>query len=127
MGEDGRWTDGASRAVRVLAPLHPTRPPLRERFCRVVDSDTGNGRLIRDEDARFMRRALCLAENGMGLASPNPMVGAVVVADGRVVGEGWHEGPGTPHAEAAALSRAGDRARGATLHVTLEPCSHFGR
>ena len=74
-----------------------------------------------------MRRALELARNGLGLASPNPMVGAVVVADGRVVGEGWHEGPGTPHAEVVALESAGERARGATLYVTLEPCSHQGR
>src|SRR6266540_148909 len=75
----------------------------------------------------FMRRALELARNGLGLASPNPMVGAVLVADGRVVGEGWHEGPGTPHAEVMALEAAGDRARGATLYTTLEPCSHQGR
>jgi len=74
-----------------------------------------------------MRRALELARNGLGLASPNPMVGAVLVADGRVVGEGWHEGPGTPHAEVMALEAAGDRARGATLYATLEPCSHQGR
>jgi diaminohydroxyphosphoribosylaminopyrimidine deaminase / 5-amino-6-(5-phosphoribosylamino)uracil reductase len=75
----------------------------------------------------FMRRALELAERGAGLASPNPMVGAVVVADGVIVGEGWHEGPGTPHAEVRALAAAGGRARGATLYVTLEPCNHFGR
>ena len=75
----------------------------------------------------FMRRALELARNGLGLASPNPMVGAVLVADGRVVGEGWHEGPGTAHAEVMALEAAGDRARGATLYATLEPCSHQGR
>src|SRR6266508_539639 len=75
----------------------------------------------------FMRRALELARNGLGLASPNPMVGAVLVADGRVVGEGWHEGPGTVHAEVMALEAAGDRARGATLYATLEPCSHQGR
>lgn len=78
-------------------------------------------------DEAFMGRALELAEGGMGLASPNPMVGAVLVREGRVVGEGWHEGPGTPHAEAMALGRAGDAARGATLYVTLEPCSHHGR
>ncbi len=75
----------------------------------------------------FMRRALELARNGLGLASPNPMVGAVLVADGRVVGEGWHEGPGTAHAEVMALEAAGDTARGATLYATLEPCSHQGR
>lgn len=74
-----------------------------------------------------MARALALAERGLGLAAPNPMVGAVVVADGAVVGEGWHEGPGTPHAEVLALRAAGPRARGATLYVTLEPCTHHGR
>src|SRR5436190_22379268 len=80
-----------------------------------------------DADAEFMRRALELARKGLGLARPNPMVGAVVVADGEVVGEGWHEGPGTPHAEVMALRQASDRARGASLYVTLEPCSHQGR
>jgi diaminohydroxyphosphoribosylaminopyrimidine deaminase / 5-amino-6-(5-phosphoribosylamino)uracil reductase len=75
----------------------------------------------------FMRRALDLATNGLGLAPPNPMVGAVVVNGDRVVGEGWHEGPGTPHAEVNALRAAGEQARGATLFVTLEPCSHHGR
>ena len=79
------------------------------------------------QDARFVREALALAANGLGLASPNPMVGAVIVADGETVGRGWHEGPGTAHAEAMALAGAGQRARGATLYVTLEPCSHHGR
>jgi diaminohydroxyphosphoribosylaminopyrimidine deaminase / 5-amino-6-(5-phosphoribosylamino)uracil reductase len=74
-----------------------------------------------------MRRALALAERGWGRVSPNPLVGAVIVRDGEVVGQGWHEGPGTPHAEVMALTRAGDRARGATLYCTLEPCNHFGR
>src|SRR5581483_2552462 len=74
-----------------------------------------------------MERALGLAERGRGLASPNPVVGAVVVADGRIVGEGFHEGPGTPHAEVVALRQAGGAARGATLYTTLEPCDHFGR
>lgn len=78
-------------------------------------------------DREHMRRAIGLAERGRGLASPNPLVGAVVVHDGAVVGEGWHEGPGTDHAEIAALARAGTRARGSTLYVTLEPCSHQGR
>jgi diaminohydroxyphosphoribosylaminopyrimidine deaminase / 5-amino-6-(5-phosphoribosylamino)uracil reductase len=78
-------------------------------------------------DARFMERALVLAGNGLGLAPPNPLVGAVVVAGGEIVGEGWHEGPGTPHAEVLALREAGERARGATLYTTLEPCSHRGR
>jgi len=78
-------------------------------------------------EARFMRRAFELARKGLGLARPNPMVGAVVVRDGRIVGEGWHEGPGTPHAEVMALREAAAEARGATLFVTLEPCSHRGR
>jgi diaminohydroxyphosphoribosylaminopyrimidine deaminase/5-amino-6-(5-phosphoribosylamino)uracil reductase len=78
-------------------------------------------------DAVWMRRALRLAERGRGLASPNPPVGAVVVRDGRAVGEGFHRGPGTPHAEIVALDAAGERARGATLYVTLEPCTHQGR
>jgi diaminohydroxyphosphoribosylaminopyrimidine deaminase / 5-amino-6-(5-phosphoribosylamino)uracil reductase len=72
-------------------------------------------------------RALELAERGRGTSRPNPIVGAVVVRDGEVVGEGWHERPGGPHAEVAALSQAGGRARGATLYVSLEPCSTQGR
>ncbi len=79
------------------------------------------------EHARFMRRALVLARRGEGWASPNPLVGAVVVRGGRVVGEGWHRRAGAPHAEAIALDRAGRAARGATLYVTLEPCNHAGR
>jgi diaminohydroxyphosphoribosylaminopyrimidine deaminase / 5-amino-6-(5-phosphoribosylamino)uracil reductase len=80
-----------------------------------------------EDHQRFMGRALELALNGLGLAPPNPMVGAVVVAGGETVGEGWHEGPGTAHAEVMALEAAGDRARGGTLYVTLEPCTHHGR
>ena len=79
------------------------------------------------QDEAFMKRALQLAEKGRGTTSPNPMVGAVIVKDGTVVGEGWHERAGEPHAEVHALRQAGDAARGATLYVTLEPCSHWGR
>jgi diaminohydroxyphosphoribosylaminopyrimidine deaminase/5-amino-6-(5-phosphoribosylamino)uracil reductase len=79
------------------------------------------------DDEAMMRRALALAERGRGLVSPNPLVGAVVARDGRVVGEGWHDGPGNPHAEIHALRAAADFARGATLYVTLEPCDHHGR
>jgi diaminohydroxyphosphoribosylaminopyrimidine deaminase/5-amino-6-(5-phosphoribosylamino)uracil reductase len=79
------------------------------------------------DDARWMDRALALAARGRGLTSPNPMVGAVVVADGQVVGEGHHAAAGGPHAEIIALREAGARARGATLYVTLEPCNHHGR
>jgi diaminohydroxyphosphoribosylaminopyrimidine deaminase/5-amino-6-(5-phosphoribosylamino)uracil reductase len=78
-------------------------------------------------DRRHLERALELAERGRGTTRPNPVVGAVVVKDGEVVGEGWHERPGAPHAEVVALAAAGARARGATLYVTLEPCAHHGR
>ena len=74
-----------------------------------------------------MREALRLAEFGRGRTSPNPMVGAVLVRDGRIVGAGWHRKAGTEHAEIHALRMAGELARGATLYVTLEPCSHTGR
>lgn len=79
---------------------------------------------VPDTDVRFMRRALALARRAEGRTSPNPLVGAVVVRAGRVVGEGWHQGPGRPHAEVEALEAAGRRARGATLYLTLEPCVH---
>jgi diaminohydroxyphosphoribosylaminopyrimidine deaminase / 5-amino-6-(5-phosphoribosylamino)uracil reductase len=78
-------------------------------------------------EAQPLLRALELAERGRGTTAPNPVVGAVLVRDGEVVGEGWHERPGEPHAEVVALGAAGDRARGATLYVTLEPCAHHGR
>ncbi len=74
-----------------------------------------------------MRRALSLAERGWGQTAPNPMVGAVVVRDGVVVGEGWHARYGAAHAEPQALADAGERARGATMYVTLEPCNHRGQ
>ena len=75
----------------------------------------------------FLERALELAERGRGKTRPNPIVGAVVVRDNVVVGEGWHERPGLPHAERIALDAAGEDARGATLYTTLEPCAHQGR
>jgi diaminohydroxyphosphoribosylaminopyrimidine deaminase/5-amino-6-(5-phosphoribosylamino)uracil reductase len=74
-----------------------------------------------------LERALELAERGRGTTRPNPVVGAVVDLDGAVVGEGWHERAGGPHAEVKALAAAGERARGATLYVTLEPCNRHGR
>lgn len=78
-------------------------------------------------DERFMKRALELAIKAMGRTSPNPLVGCVIVKDEQIVGEGYHHKAGTPHAEAHALTAAGEQARGATAYVTLEPCSHFGR
>ena len=78
-------------------------------------------------DRAFMAEALALAERGLFTTSPNPRVGALIVRDGIVVGRGFHERPGGPHAEAVALAEAGARSRGATTYVTLEPCSHHGR
>jgi diaminohydroxyphosphoribosylaminopyrimidine deaminase/5-amino-6-(5-phosphoribosylamino)uracil reductase len=86
---------------------------------------TTNDALLADID--FMRRALDLARRAEGAVEPNPMVGAVVVQDGIVVGEGWHQRFGGPHAEVNALVSAGSRAAGGTLYVTLEPCCHFGK
>jgi diaminohydroxyphosphoribosylaminopyrimidine deaminase / 5-amino-6-(5-phosphoribosylamino)uracil reductase len=74
----------------------------------------------------FLERALELAERGRGTTQPNPVVGAVLVRDGEVVGEGWHERKGEAHAEVNAIAAAGDRAGGSTLYVTLEPCAHVG-
>lgn len=78
-------------------------------------------------DEVAMRRALELAARGLNSTHPNPRVGAVLARDQEIIGEGWHERPGEPHAEPNALRDAGERARGATAYVTLEPCSHFGR
>jgi diaminohydroxyphosphoribosylaminopyrimidine deaminase/5-amino-6-(5-phosphoribosylamino)uracil reductase len=78
-------------------------------------------------DRRFMRRALALAERALGLASPNPSVGCIIVSEGRIVGRGRHEYALRDHAEVLALREASDRARGATAYVTLEPCCHQGR
>lgn len=78
-------------------------------------------------DHQHMARALQLAARGLNTASPNPRVGCVIVRDGTIVGEGWHERSGEPHAEVHALRQAGELARGATAYVTLEPCSHHGR
>ncbi|GAB2180045.1 bifunctional diaminohydroxyphosphoribosylaminopyrimidine deaminase/5-amino-6-(5-phosphoribosylamino)uracil reductase RibD [Denitratisoma sp. agr-D3] len=78
-------------------------------------------------DQAYMALALRLAERGLNTTTPNPRVGCVLVREGRVVGEGWHEKAGGPHAEVHALQNAGELACGATAYVTLEPCSHFGR
>ena len=78
-------------------------------------------------DAAFMARALQLARRGLYTTDPNPRVGCVIVRDGRIIGEGWHERAGGAHAEIHALQAAGEKAGGATAYVTLEPCCHHGR
>ncbi len=75
----------------------------------------------------MMQRCLTLAKTAWGKTAPNPLVGAVVVKDGEIIGEGFHPGAGQPHAEVFALQAAGDRAQGATIYVSLEPCNHYGR
>jgi len=83
--------------------------------------------LAQNDDLRFMNLALALGRRSLGRTWPNPAVGAVIVKDGAIVGRGWTQPGGRPHAEVEALRRAGDAARGATLYVTLEPCSHYGK
>lgn len=82
---------------------------------------------MNEHDIRFLQHALALAKKGVGLASPNPMVGCVVVRDGEIVGEGFHQYEWRDHAEIVALKSAGEKARGAALYVSLEPCNHAGR
>ncbi len=83
--------------------------------------------MFNEADYRFMARALQLARRGLYTTTPNPRVGCVVVRDGRVVGEGWHEKAGAPHAEINALAAAGAQAEGAAVYISLEPCVHHGR
>jgi diaminohydroxyphosphoribosylaminopyrimidine deaminase/5-amino-6-(5-phosphoribosylamino)uracil reductase len=83
--------------------------------------------LMTHEDMNFMKQALALAKKGEGLAAPNPMVGALIVRNGQIMGEGFHLFDGIKHAEVIALEMAGDLAKGATLYCSLEPCCHHGR
>ena len=78
-------------------------------------------------EKEYMARALELAALGEGTVNPNPLVGAVVVKDGKIIGEGYHKKYGGPHAEVFALEEAGIEAKGADIYVTLEPCSHYGK
>jgi diaminohydroxyphosphoribosylaminopyrimidine deaminase/5-amino-6-(5-phosphoribosylamino)uracil reductase len=93
---------------------------LEDQFRQKIDAS-------KEADRRFMRLALTLGRRGLGRTWPNPAVGAVVVKDGVIVGRGWTQPGGRPHAEPVALKQAGEAARGATLYVTLEPCSHYGK
>lgn len=88
---------------------------------------SGKGEVLPVRDEDFMKEALRIARNAEGRTSPNPMVGAVIVREGRIIAEGWHREAGTSHAEIHALEMAGELSRGATLYVTLEPCAHYGR
>ena len=101
----------------------------REWFTRISEKSRARQVLAANQmtDLDYMSRALELAERGRGHVEPNPMVGAVVVREGRIIGEGWHEAYGHAHAEVNALNRAGMEALGATLYVTLEPCCHHGK
>ena len=83
--------------------------------------------MVRQEDIEYMRRAMELAERGVGFTNPNPMVGAVIVKGGKVIGEGWHERYGEWHAERNAFKNCAVPAEGATMYVTLEPCCHYGK
>src|SRR5499425_2742641 len=92
-----------------------------------ADTAVDAARAATEHDWRFMQLALSLGRRGLGRTWPNPAVGAVVVKDGVIIGRGWTQPGGRPHAETEALGRAGDAARGATAYVSLEPCSHTGK
>ncbi len=96
-------------------------------FRILEDQYAEKSRASKAADIRFMQLALTLGRRGQGQTWPNPAVGAVIVKDGVIVGRGWTQPGGRPHAEVEALRRAGEAARGATLYATLEPCSHFGK
>ena len=83
--------------------------------------------MFSDTDVDFMQKAISLAEHGLFTTTPNPRVGCLIVRDGKVVGQGWHERAGEAHAEVVALQQAASRARGATAYITLEPCNHIGK
>ena len=92
-----------------------------------AQSADADGSLPAEADERFMARAVELARRGAGWTSPNPLVGAVIVRDGRIIGEGWHHRFGGPHAEREALAACSESPAGATAYVTLEPCCHTGK
>src|SRR6202035_2934738 len=152
LGDNRRDRDGASAPARRrrLCPLRfglsqfPRGQGFRNRARRARGRHTARHdtqmifRILEDQlakkteaskeaDRRFMQLALTLGRRGLGRTWPNPAVGAVVVKDGVIVGRGWTQPGGRPHAEPVALARAGEAARGATLYVTLEPCSHVGK
>ncbi|WP_448266729.1 bifunctional diaminohydroxyphosphoribosylaminopyrimidine deaminase/5-amino-6-(5-phosphoribosylamino)uracil reductase RibD [Nostoc sp. DSM 114159] len=116
----------------VVAQADASLPNFTQENTSIVESAAGSNsppkpKVGTDFDSRMMLRCLELARRALGRTSPNPLVGAVIVKDGEIVGEGFHPRAGEPHAEVFALREAGDRARGATIYVSLEPCNHYGR
>ncbi|MDZ7994068.1 MAG: bifunctional diaminohydroxyphosphoribosylaminopyrimidine deaminase/5-amino-6-(5-phosphoribosylamino)uracil reductase RibD [Nostoc sp. EfeVER01] len=116
----------------VVAQADASLPNYTQENTPIVESATGSNsppkpKVGTDFDSRMMLRCLELARRALGRTSPNPLVGAVIVKDGEIVGEGFHPRAGEPHAEVFALKAAGDRSRGATIYVSLEPCNHYGR
>ena len=106
-----------------ITQMKKLSPPSHEDTKKMISAGHGDPAL----QLQYMQEALVLARKGLGKTSPNPMVGAVIVKKGEMVGGGWHKRAGGAHAEILALGQAGARARGADLYVTLEPCCHFGR
>ncbi len=113
--------DNSPVVTQADASLHNYNPE------NTLPVDSSEKRVGSDFDSLMMRRCLELARRALGRTSPNPLVGAVVVKDGEIVGEGFHPRAGEPHAEVFALRAAGESARGATVYVSLEPCNHYGR
>ncbi|MEH2037103.1 bifunctional diaminohydroxyphosphoribosylaminopyrimidine deaminase/5-amino-6-(5-phosphoribosylamino)uracil reductase RibD [Nostoc sp.] len=116
----------------VVAQADASLPNYTQENTPIVESAAGSNsppkqKVGTDFDSRMMLRCLELARRALGRTSPNPLVGAVIVKDGEIVGEGFHPRAGEPHAEVFALKAAGDRSRGATIYVSLEPCNHYGR
>ncbi|MEH1917615.1 bifunctional diaminohydroxyphosphoribosylaminopyrimidine deaminase/5-amino-6-(5-phosphoribosylamino)uracil reductase RibD [Nostoc sp.] len=116
----------------VVAQADASLPNYTQENTPIVESAAGSNsppkqKVGTDFDSRMMLRCLELARRALGRTSPNPLVGAVIVKDGEIVGEGFHPRAGEPHAEVFALREAGDRSRGATIYVSLEPCNHYGR
>ncbi|ODH01721.1 bifunctional diaminohydroxyphosphoribosylaminopyrimidine deaminase/5-amino-6-(5-phosphoribosylamino)uracil reductase [Nostoc sp. KVJ20] len=116
----------------VVAQADASLPNHTQENIHLVESAVGSNsppkeKVGSDFDSRMMLRCLELARRALGRTSPNPLVGAVIVKDGEIVGEGFHPRAGEPHAEVFALKAASDRARGATIYVSLEPCNHYGR
>ncbi|MEH1812788.1 MAG: bifunctional diaminohydroxyphosphoribosylaminopyrimidine deaminase/5-amino-6-(5-phosphoribosylamino)uracil reductase RibD [Nostoc sp.] len=116
----------------VVAQADASLPNYTQENTPIVESAAGSNsppkqKVGTDFDSRMMLRCLELARRALGRTSPNPLVGAVIVKDGEIVGVGFHPRAGEPHAEVFALKAAGDRSRGATIYVSLEPCNHYGR